>query len=598
MVKPEISVIIPVYNTEKYLNQCLDSVCAQDYKNLEIICVDDASTDSSPEILEQYRKKDGRITVITLEENRGQSFARNIGIERATGEWLTFVDSDDWIGVECYRKFLEALPSIPSNVPVYMFNGVSFTKNEDTPNDLKLKTFFDTDNFGGKNNQTVTFDDCINPFEGNLSVYNKIFKTDFIRKNNLKFKEGLNFQDSLFWTEAFILAKEVYMTDEVFYYYRQQENSVQHSITHKVFDLIVITNLIKEKLKEFKLYEVSKYALLQYKFRQYSWFFFVSAKSDMAVGRKFFESAKNDLINEIKEGFDINLIRQLKDFGLFFDFLKLSDSDFFEEYIWSADKTYPQKHLDYFCIQLVGECNLKCRGCDHFSPLAVGEYLSLNEFEKDFKRLAELTETKVKRIGLMGGEPLLHPELIKFFPVSRKYFPDSDIQLVTNGILLSSQKEDFWLSVKKYAITIMLTKYPININEERILTLVRKYNVRFSYYNNPKEEKTSYKIPLDPEGKQDAGINFKNCFHSNKLCLLKDGKIYPCTVAPNVYRFNNTFNYNLPVDDGIDIFKLSTEKELLENLTKPLKMCRYCDIRNREYNLKWARSEKDISEWT
>ncbi len=95
-----ISVIVPVYNVEKYLSKCLDSIINQTYQNLEIICVDDGSTDSSPMILEEYAKKDSRIKIITR-QNGGLSAARNTGVKNATGEFVSFVDSDDWILLVC-----------------------------------------------------------------------------------------------------------------------------------------------------------------------------------------------------------------------------------------------------------------------------------------------------------------------------------------------------------------------------------------------------------------------------------------------------------------------------------------------------------------
>ena len=91
---PKVSVIIPVYNVEKYLKQCLDSVVNQTLKDIEIICVNDGSTDNSLEILEEYAQKDNRIIIIS-QENQGQSVARNIALEKATGEYVGFVDSDD-----------------------------------------------------------------------------------------------------------------------------------------------------------------------------------------------------------------------------------------------------------------------------------------------------------------------------------------------------------------------------------------------------------------------------------------------------------------------------------------------------------------------
>ena len=96
MQTPLISVIIPVYNVEAYLPRCLDSVIQNTYRNLEIICVDDGSTDGSPEILRDYAQRDARITVIT-KENGGVSSARNAGLDRATGEFVAFIDSDDFV---------------------------------------------------------------------------------------------------------------------------------------------------------------------------------------------------------------------------------------------------------------------------------------------------------------------------------------------------------------------------------------------------------------------------------------------------------------------------------------------------------------------
>ena len=94
---PKISVIIPVYNTEKYLEQCLESVINQTYKDLEIICVNDASTDNSFDVINEYSKKDSRIKYINFETNKGVSAARNVGLEAATGDYICFIDSDDWI---------------------------------------------------------------------------------------------------------------------------------------------------------------------------------------------------------------------------------------------------------------------------------------------------------------------------------------------------------------------------------------------------------------------------------------------------------------------------------------------------------------------
>ena len=100
-----INIIVPVYNTATYLPQCLDSLVNQTYRDIEIICVNDGSTDNSPDILKAYAERDSRILVIH-QENLGLSDARNKGLESARGEWVMFVDSDDWIGTDCCKTLL------------------------------------------------------------------------------------------------------------------------------------------------------------------------------------------------------------------------------------------------------------------------------------------------------------------------------------------------------------------------------------------------------------------------------------------------------------------------------------------------------------
>jgi hypothetical protein len=152
---------------------------------------------------------------------------------------------------------------------------------------------------------------------------------------------------------------------------------------------------------------------------------------------------------------------------------------------------------------------LKCQFCDHFAPLAEEEFADIKVFKKDFARLSELLNTKVDRIGLMGGEALLHPRLNDFLYVARKYFPKTKLQLITNGILLLKQTEDFWKACRNNGIIIVNTKYPLILDFDKIREVARKHDVRFEHYGNSLEVlKTSYHIPLDLEGKQDAHMNF------------------------------------------------------------------------------------------
>ena len=261
----------------------------------------------------------------------------------------------------------------------------------------------------------------------------------------------------------------------------------------------------------------------------------------------------------------------------------------------------PQPELKSIAVHLVDHCNLRCCGCDHFAPLAQKRFEETDVFEKDIKRFAELSGAKLGTLKLMGGEPLLHPQLTDFMQISRHYLPDTRIEVVTNAILLNLQKESFWNACKEYNIVIVPTKYPLKTNYEKAEKTAESYGVKLEYYGNTNSVlKTSYHIPLDLEGRQDAVNNFLNCFHANNCVFLKQGKLYTCTVAPNINQFNKFFNKDIPLSerDGIDIHKAQNIDDILEFLSKPIPFCRYCNVNGRTFGHPWCVSKKEIEEWT
>ncbi|WP_295722607.1 glycosyltransferase family 2 protein [uncultured Methanobrevibacter sp.] len=124
--KPKISIIVPVYNTANYLEECLDSLVNQSLEDIEIICIDDKSEDNSPEILEKYASKDNRIKVILNKENTGQAIARNIALKSVKGEYIAFMDSDDKIDLDGYEKVLNFCEK--NFLDMVLFNVVRFDK--------------------------------------------------------------------------------------------------------------------------------------------------------------------------------------------------------------------------------------------------------------------------------------------------------------------------------------------------------------------------------------------------------------------------------------------------------------------------------------
>lgn len=224
----KVSVIIPVYNVEKYLRKCLDSVCAQTLEDIEIICVNDCSPDDSIEILKEYASKDNRIKIIDFKENRGVAVARNEAIKIATGEYIGFVDSDDWIDLDFYEKLYKKAKE--DNVDLVIGN---LLKNNQGKNSF-------LHNMANRVKQNKIY------FSGLFWL--GIYSTKLIRENNLSFTEGLKYgEDRLFPILAAYYANKISVVDNAYYYYFTRDDSATvefYENEDKVNDFIESSKLI------------------------------------------------------------------------------------------------------------------------------------------------------------------------------------------------------------------------------------------------------------------------------------------------------------------------------------------------------------------
>lgn len=256
--------------------------------------------------------------------------------------------------------------------------------------------------------------------------------------------------------------------------------------------------------------------------------------------------------------------------------------------------------LNYFEIHLTDHCNLNCQSCDNFSSISEEFYLDEASFDSDFERLSLLAKDRIGMLRMLGGEPLLHPNIVYFLKTARKYFQSAEIRLTTNGIKLSTMPAEFWLACMANNITIEITFYPININIEKINQIAQGYNVRVIPFNNmPVAEKLSHRNPVNDKKDQDIVSNFRKCYQVGRCMSLKAGKIYPCTCIPNICHFNKFFNKNLEVTekDCIDIYKVNDVSEIESFLNNPVPFCAYCNVSRRTGGKKWAVTQKDIFEW-
>lgn len=254
----------------------------------------------------------------------------------------------------------------------------------------------------------------------------------------------------------------------------------------------------------------------------------------------------------------------------------------------------------HFEFHLVEHCNLKCAGCTHFSSIAKEEYLDIGEFQKDITRISELTNSRARFINLLGGEPLLHPQVEAFFPIVRKAFPNTTIRIVTNGIKLLDMKDDFWKACKKNNIIIGLTQYPIDINYEYIIKKINEESVLYeSFSGDDFARDEMWRLSFDETANNRPIDNFMRCPRANACVFVSHGRIYNCATIANIEHFNTCFGkeFKLSHDDYIDIYKCKSINEILSALCNPKPFCRFCNIDKRRYGVKWEHTANTPEEW-
>ena len=242
--QPLISVIIPVYNVEQYLPQCLSSVTNQTYPNLEIICVNDASTDGSLEILNQYEENDRRVRVIE-KQNEGVSRARNVGLQSANGEYVMFVDADDWIETDTCEKALAAMNNNEADVVMWSYvseYGVTNSRKTIFPDycvferqEILNRLHRRFIGIVGEELEHPELADAICP------VWGKLYKRGLIVHSGAAFidlAEIGTYEDGMFNLEIFFYAnKVVYLNQCLYHYRRSNTTSVTSAYREKLFGL-------------------------------------------------------------------------------------------------------------------------------------------------------------------------------------------------------------------------------------------------------------------------------------------------------------------------------------------------------------------------
>lgn len=236
---PKVSIIVPVYNAEKYLERCLDSLVNQTLKDIEIICINDGSTDKSLKILNKYAAQYNNILILE-QENKGQSAARNTGIKSACGEFISFIDADDWVDLNYFEKLYSAVKKYNCEIAV---SGMIRLHRFHKKFHLKFEYEKITDDVNEK------FELCDVP---ELSyACNKIYNRESFLKHNLEFEEGRLFEDLILTPKIlYYMGKMVAVPDTYYYYWRHSKSTVAAKTEKRKNDLIYARKKSKAFIKE------------------------------------------------------------------------------------------------------------------------------------------------------------------------------------------------------------------------------------------------------------------------------------------------------------------------------------------------------------
>lgn len=222
MTNPLISVIVPVFNTEPYLRKCLESICTQSYRNLEIICVDDGSSDGSLAVLQEFADGDPRVQVLSR-RFEGVAAARNAALDICKGDYITGVDSDDFLEPGIYEK---ALPHMQAGVDAVVFNAkIDYAPGMEPNPGVE-------DFYRPKYEGNMELNDAV-ICEIPICIWNKLWKRSIVEEHRVRFPHGLIHEDEAFYFCFFAYARTAYFMQDCGYHYVQRPRSIMHTPTER-----------------------------------------------------------------------------------------------------------------------------------------------------------------------------------------------------------------------------------------------------------------------------------------------------------------------------------------------------------------------------
>ncbi len=254
-----ISVILPVYNAEKYVRKAIESVLNQSFTDFELIVVNDGSTDSTPEIIKSF--DDERIRIIS-QENLGPGASRNNALEIAQGQYVMYLDSDDWFCTDALKIAYDEITSKDCDLTFFQMINYDDATSKVYPNDWFDLTTFD------ESFEDRVFSPDETPgsiFDLSVGVCQKIYKTSFLRKINARFPEGMFFEDMPFFFYVYLKAERISIIKRHLYFRRKHDSSITHVVDGKFLDTVPAGQILMDIFIKNNWYDMYKFDLLAYK---------------------------------------------------------------------------------------------------------------------------------------------------------------------------------------------------------------------------------------------------------------------------------------------------------------------------------------------
>ena len=240
-------------------------------------------------------------------------------------------------------------------------------------------------------------------------------------------------------------------------------------------------------------------------------------------------------------------------------------------------------------------CNLNCRGCTHYSPLAIREFAPLEELEKTMAHLGRVCSGGIESAYLIGGETLLYPHLNEAMEALRRHFPSSRLYIFTNGLMIPRMDDAFWAAARRLGFILAITRYPIKFDYDAAIALCAGKGVATEIFGDRADEGSFFRFALDPAKRQNGRMAHFKCFNRGCVSVIGD-RVYPCSISACVGHLNKACGTDFRHEKGdfIRVADIKSAADIRRLRDNPVPFCGYC--RSPE-PMPYAASKRQASEW-